>query len=470
MERENIAAEMPPEYKDHKSDIALLIQSKLTPVALREKLEDYHANDIAAALSLLSPEQRARLYSILDTDTLSGILEYADDQLNVYLGELGLKKRVSILSHFDAAIALEYLEQIDKRERNTIIELLDDETQKEVLLLRSFDKDEIGSKMSTNYIHIQSNTDVRGAMSQLVTQAADNDNVSTIYVVDAKGCFVGAIDLKDLIRARVTTPLDEIIMKSYPYVYANEATDECIERIREYSEDSIPVLDKDSKLVGALTAQDIADLIEEEIGDDYAKLGGLIAEEELNEPLKRSVGKRLPWLAALLGLGLVVSAVVGLFERVVSELTLIVSFQSLILGMAGNVGTQSLTVTIRSLMDESLDAQKKLKLVFKEVRVGLLNGLILGSASFILIGLFLFIVKGVPPFTAFSVSMCTGIALAVSMLLSALSGSTIPMLFNKLKIDPAIASGPFITTVNDLVAIVTYYGIAWLLLINVLQF
>jgi magnesium transporter len=323
--------------------------------------------------------------------------------------------------------------------------------------------------MTTNYISVKNGIDVRDAMSELIAQAAEIDNVSTIYVVDDDGTFVGAIDLKDLIRARSGRSIDSIIMTSYPYVYSDELIDECIERIRGYSEDSFPVLDRDNRLTGVLTAQDVGELIEDEIGDDYAKLGGLIAEEELKEPLRKSIGKRLPWLVVLFGLGLIVSAVVGIFDKVVSNLTLIVSFQSLILGMAGNVGTQSLAVTIRSLTDDALDGKQKLYLIFKEARVGLCNGLLLGIMSFIFIGLYLFVLKGETASLAFSVSLCTGIALAISMLLSGVAGTAIPIIFKKIKIDPAVASGPFITTLNDLVAVVTYYGLAWVLLINFLN-
>ena len=180
--------------------------------------------------------------------------------------------------------------------------------------------------------------------------------------------------------------------------------------------------------------------------------------------MKKSIGKRLPWLIVLLGLGLVVSSVVGLFEAVVASLTLVICFQSLILDMSGNVGTQSLAVTIRVLMDEQITGKQKLYLIAKEAKVGLCNGAILGILSFVLIGLYLLIFKGEPATVAFSVSMCTGIALLVSMLLSSISGTIIPILFKKLKIDPAVASGPLITTVNDLVAVVTYYGLAWLML------
>lgn len=336
-------------------------------------------------------------------------------------------------------------------------------------LLHSFDEDEIGSKMTTNYISICSGIGVRQAMRELVEQAADNDNISTIYVRDEHNMFLGAIDLKDLIIARDGTDLDTIIMTSYPYVYANEAIDDCLARIKDYSEDSIPVLDTDNKLIGVLTFQNIMELADDEMGEDYARLAGLSAEEDLNEPLRKSICKRLPWLLVLLGLGLVVSSVVGAFESVVTQFPLIIAFQSLILDMAGNVGTQSLAVTIRVLMDEQVSKKERFFLITKEARVGFVNGLALGGLSFVLIGLYLFLLKSQTLLMAFSISACTGIALLLAMTLSSLTGTLIPMMFQKLKVDPAVASGPLITTINDLVAVVTYYGLAWVLILNIIH-
>lgn len=461
MEEKDILITSPPDYK---AEIEKIIRSNLTPKRMRDALLEYHVNDIAATLVLLQKDERNRLYSVLDMDTLSGVLEYADTP-GVYLGEMPIRKRMELLSRFEVVVAVEYLESLEKNERDTILALMPEEPRSEILLLASFDKEEIGSKMTTNYIAIPASIGVREAMTELVAQAAENDNVSTLYVIDKDGTFVGAIDLKDLIRARSDSPLDDIIMTTYPYVYATEPIESCLERIKMYSEDSIPVLDADNKLQGVLTAQDLAQVIEDEIGDDYAKLGGLAAEEDLKEPLQKSIGKRLPWLIVLFGLGLLVSGVVSMFETVVASLTFIVSFQSLILGMAGNAGTQSLAVTIRLLMDENLSGKQKFFLVCKEARVGFCNGLLLGILSFLLVGLYLFL-RGEASALAFSVSLCIGIALLISMFLSSLSGTTIPILLKKLKIDPAVASGPFITTINDLVAVVTYYGLAWLLLLQ----
>lgn len=457
------------QHPDYRSEIVEIIRSNLTPKLMQERILAYHENDIAASMDLLKKDERSRLYRILNTDTLASVLEYSENR-NEYISELSVRKRVVILSQFEAVILVDYLRGLEKADRNMLIELMEEDTKREISLLNSFDTDEIGSKMTTNYISIHEGINVRQAMRELVKQAAENDNISTIYVIDKEGILVGAIDLKDLIIARENTELASIIVTSYPYVYANELIEDCIERIKGYFEDSIPVLDSENKLKGVLTSQDLTQLVDDEMGDDYAKLAGLSAEEDLYEPLKKSIGKRLPWLIILLGLGLVVSSVVGVFESVVAHLAIIVSFQSLILDMAGNVGTQSLAVTIRVLMDEKLSGKQKLYLIGKEARIGLTNGAILGVLSFVLVGLYLIIFKSQSAALAFSVSACTGIALLISILLSSISGTIIPLIFKKLRIDPAVASGPLITTLNDLVAVVTYYGLAWILLINFLHF
>ena len=447
------------QHPNYEEKIAQVVRGNLTPKIMREQLLTYHENDVAAAMDLLKKEDRYRLYSVLSPETLADVLEYSE-RINEYVGELNLRKRAEVLAHLEPSVAVDYLQEVEKGERAAIIDLMPDDAKQEISLLSSFDEDEIGSRMTTNFVMIHMGISVRQAMRELVEQAADNDNISTIYVADDDGIFAGAIDLKSLIIAREGTELDSIIMTSYPYVYANELIEDCIERIKDYSEDSIPVLDQENRLKGVLTAQDVAELIDDEMGEDYARLAGLTAEEDLQEPLSMSIVKRLPWLLVLLGLGLVVSSVVGLFEAVAAGLTIIVAFQSLILDMAGNVGTQSLAVTIRVLMDDQCTGRQKLYLVAKEAKIGLCNGLILGSLSILFIGLYLLLVKGEAAHFAFSISLCAGAALALSMSLSSISGTTIPILFKGLGVDPAVASGPLITTVNDLIAVVTYYGLA----------
>lgn len=453
------------QHPDYKTEIVQIFRSNLTPKIKQERILAYHQKDIASALELLSMEERSRLYHIFQGKALADILEYSENKTQ-YIGELSIQKRIAVLSQFEITEIVECLRQMNKADRTTIIELVGDELKRQIILLNSFEEEEIASKMTTNYVTVPSGIGVKEAMRSLIEQAAENDNISTIYVLDGNEALLGAIDLKDLIIAREGTLVDTIAVTSYPYVYANELIDDCLGRIRDYSEDSIPVLDSDNKLIGVLTSQNIVELIGDEMGEDYAKLAGLSAEEDLNEPLKKSIGKRLPWLIALLGLGMAVSGVVGIFEAVVAQLPLIMAFQSLILDMAGNAGTQSLAVTIRVLMDENISGRQKIFLVTKETRVGFINGLILGALSFILVGFYLMGLKNQRAAVAFAISACTGIALLFAMVLSSLSGTLIPLMFKKLSVDPAAASGPLITTINDLVAVITYYGLAWVLIIN----
>ena len=458
-----------PTRPDYDDELIKIIKGNLSDEEIRDRLESYHENDISAVLDRLTKTERLRLYKILGVEKVSEIFSYLEEDVVKYIEELAPEKAADIIESMDADDAVDVLDELEEDKIGEIKELMDEESRQDIELILSYDEDSIGSRMTTNFIVIKKDYTIRQAMKSLVEQAADNDNISTIYVVTDDNTFYGAIDLKDLIIARDYIDLNELVVTSYPYVYADEKTEDCIEELKEYSEDSIPVLDVDKKLIGIITAQDIVEAVDEEMGDDYAKLAGLTAEEDLNEPFIESVKKRLPWLVLLLFLGLLVSSVVGLFEAVVSQITLVVCFQSLILDMAGNVGTQSLAVTIRVLMDENLSGKQQRGLVFKEMRVGFINGAILGSLSFVLVGAYILIAKSSSPTFSFAVTGCIGLAIIIAMVVSSFVGTAIPIFFKKIKVDPAVASGPLITTVNDLVAVVAYYGIVWVLLINVLQ-
>ena len=451
-----------PNYAE---ELLEILHSSLSDEELLDRISDYHENDIADALSQLTEEERKKLYPILGAERLAEIFTYIDDP-DEYLKELDLDKVAKVISFMDSDDAVDVLDEFDDSTQEKLVEMLDEESSHDIKMIQSYEDDEIGSKMTTNFIVIYHDLTIRQAMRELVRQAGDNDNISTVYVVDRKDMFYGAIDLKDLIIARERDSLDDIISTSYPYVTDHEKISDCIESIKDYAEDSIPVLTEEKMLIGVITSQDIVEVVDDEMGDDYAKLAGLTAEEDLNETTKESMKKRLPWLIILLFLGIGVSPVVGVFETVVAPLPIVMCFQSLILDMAGNVGTQSLAVTIRVLMDETLTGAQKMHLVIKEMRVGFVNGLFLGTVSFLIIGCYIWFFKPNPANHAFLISGCVGVSLLAAMVISSLVGTLIPMFFHKIKVDPAVASGPLITTVNDLVAVITYYGLAWILLIQ----
>ncbi len=455
---------------DYESEIIKIIKGNYSPRAAQNKLEGYHGNDVAGAMDALSVSERKKLYRICTAEMLAETFEHLDeDEAGAYLDEMDIQKAAAVVSNLEADTATYILREIERQKRVLIIDALPMDIRKDIALVASFDEDEIGSRMTTNCIVIRENLTIKQAMDELVSQAEGNDNISTIFVTDSDGEFYGAIDLKELIIARHGTDLDNLVQTSFPYVYGHEAIDDCIEKLKDYSEDSVPVLDDSNRFLGVITSQSLVEVIDDEMGEDYARLAGLIAEEDIKEPLSQSMKKRLPWLLALFALGILVSTVVGAFEQVVAQLTLIMAFQSLILDMAGNVGTQSLAVTIRVLMDENLTFKQKSQLVFKEGRVGLFNGIILGIISFVLVGLFIMLFKHRDILFSFAVSGCIGVALMLAMLISSTVGTLIPLFFKRIKIDPAVASGPLITTVNDLVAVVTYNGLSCILLINVLH-
>lgn len=456
--------------KDYAKELVRIIRKYLqenNKKELIETLSDYHENDIAEALTRLTADERKRLYPILGVEKIAEIFAYLDEDEQKFIKELSIDNIARVVSEMDSDDAVDILENMEQSTKDEIVKRLDKDAGEDVRMLLSYDEDEIGSRMTTNYICIHEDLNIRQAMSELVRQAGENDNISTIYVVDQKDLFCGAIDLKDLIIAREYENLDDLIIRSYPYVLDHENVSECLDRIREYAEDSIPVLTQEGKIVGIITSSDVVEVVDDEMGDDYAKLAGLTAEEDLREKTLESMKKRLPWLIVLLFLGMAVSSVVGAFESVVAVLPVVICFQSLILDMAGNVGTQSLAVTIRVLMDENLTGKQKFLLVMKEMKIGLLNGVFLGIMAVLLLGVYISCFKHYDLPHAFLISGCVGIALVVSMVISSFVGTVIPMLFHKIKVDPAVASGPLITTVNDLVAVVTYYGLSLLFLIHI---
>ena len=446
--------------------INLLNKKDLTKQFIEKIVSDYHYSDIADALQQVNQKIRERFFTDINDQQLSEIFAYFDQPQN-YVNELSLKQAANIISEMDSDDAVDILEEIDDETEDKIIDLMDSESSEDVLLIQSYNEDEIGSKMTTNYIEIKKNMTVKEAMTSLIDQAKDNDNVSTIYVSDLDNKFYGAIDLKDLIIARENTPLESIITNSYPTVKDHQIISEVYQDLQDYSEDSFPVLNQKDEIIGIITANDLIEVVDEEMAEDYAKLAGLSSEEDLNESTLSSIKKRIPWLALLLILGMLVSSVVGVFESVVDLVAISVCFQSLILGMAGNVGTQSLAVTIRVLNVEEMTLKDKISLIWKEVRIGFLNGILISLFAFVFICGYIYLIKNNTIHFSIIFSLCISSALVLSMLVSAFVGTFIPIFFNAIKIDPAVASGPFITTINDLIAVICYYSLVWLFIIEI---
>lgn len=448
---------------------AIINNEQLTNDQKKQQLLMFHENDIADALVSLPKEKRLMVYEILGNELSSDVFSYIDDDVENYVKELDYEKAADLIEQMDADDAVDVLDEVSEEDKSEILKRMEGEIVDDIKLISSYDDEQIGSHMTTNFIAIKKNSTVPEAMKEVIKEAGDHDNVGVIYVLNDDDTFYGAIQLRDLIRARKEDPLDSIIKKQYPTILATSLISENVNELRDYVPDSIPVINQHGQVVGSITSDDIIESLGEEFSEDYAKLGGLSKAEDLEEPVFKSVWKRIPWLVTLLILGLLISLLISSFEQVFTLFPVIILFQSTILDMAGNVGTQSLAVTIRVLTVE--DDKKILhKTVSKEIKVGFLNGLFLGILSFGVVLLFLIIRK--PIFQNNLVGTITeytktagvvSFSMFMAMGMSSFFGSLIPIVFKKIKIDPAVASGPFITTINDIIAVLIYYGITTLM-------
>ena len=446
-------------------EIIKIIKETTNLKMLHDLLYSYHKNDIARCFEYLMDEELEKVYQTFDEQELSEIFTYLDD-VKEYIEDLETETAADLIELMDSDDAKEILEELTEEDRNEILELMDEEVVDDIELLTSYDEDVIASYMTNNFIAIKKDYTIKQAMKTVVEEASTNDNFTIIYVVNEDDTLYGTIELKDLIKARATDSLEDIIKKSYPSIVDMTNVSDALILVKDYEIDSIPIVNDKNVLLGVVTTNDLLEVIDDELSDDYAKLAGLTSEEELDESTFKSVKKRIPWLCALLVLGLIISLVMRVFESAIVAVPAIVFFQSMILGMGGNVGTQSLAVTIRAISDEDISRKEVARLVFKEIRIAFFNGLLIGVISFVVVSAYLMLSNtvidqniGYNVLDIFKTSGVVSTSLLISMVISGLIGTLIPIVLQKCKIDPAVASGPFITSINDIMAIVVYYGI-----------
>ncbi len=452
-------------------EILDIVRSNISNKEKKEKLSHYHDSDVADAFEFLSDEEKATLTKILGAEEASDILTYVEDK-DEFLDYMKEDQAADIIENMDADDAVDVLQEMEDEDREKILNLIeDDEVKEDIQLILSFEEDEVGSLMTTNYVTILDTDDVKKAMKKVIDQAKDNDNISVIFITDKDGKFVGALNLNDLIIARQGDELMAKAITSYPALQAHAKIDDVINDIKDYNEKIIPVIDEKEVVIGALTANDVVELVTSELHEDMHKLAGLTSEDK-DESLFTSIRKRIPWLILLLFLGLVVSTVISAFESVIAVVSAAVIFQSVVFDMAGNGGTQALAVTLTNINDDDDLSKKKVwKMAKKEISIGITNGIILGLLSFGVILAFLCIRhEGV--YTdkentfifadCMKVAASAGVALFVALSVSSILGLVLPIFFKKIKIDPAVASGPMITTINDICSACIYYSLVGL--------
>ena len=253
------------EERNYTQEIFDTIRKTRNSKLLAQTLTNYHDNDIADALTYLSPDERKRLYKAIGVEATSRIFAYLDEDVDKYFAELENEKAADILEEMDADDAIDILEGLDKKKADEIINLIEPESKNDIQLIKSYKDNEFGSLMTTNFITLEYGIGIKKSINQLIDQAEENDNIETLYIVK-DGQFYGALTLRDLLITKKNEDLDEKIILSYPFVYdREEITDAAIDTLADYSEDSIPVLTKDTKqIVGVITSADIVELIHED--------------------------------------------------------------------------------------------------------------------------------------------------------------------------------------------------------------
>lgn len=462
--------------KIYQDELLQVIQSDLSKQEILERLENYHFSDIADALEQTTTEKRLYIYSVLGLEKTAEIFSFYEN-VEDYIKELSPEYAADLLERMHSDDAVDVLNELDEDDKDKLIDLMEEDAQESIKKIDAYGEEMLGSYMTDNYISILNTTSIKTAMAEMIRKAGECDNIFTLYVINNDNQYIGAVTLKDLITSRKEDDFTRLIMTSYPFFYDDELMSECIDRMKDYGESSLPVLNRKHEIVGVVTSDDIIEATEDEFEEDYAKFGGLTEEETVDEPVRLSIKKRIPWLIVLLFLGLVVSSVIGVFEAVIATLPVIVFFQSMILDMAGNVGTQSLAVTIRNLSDNPSEEEKKRqrKSVFKELKIGFINGILIGAVSFVVVLAYLAITQqeiiagnGYLFTDTLLVGGIIGVSMLVALTLSSVVGTVFPILLSKIHIDPAVASGPFITTINDIVAVIVYYGLTFLLFMVIL--
>jgi magnesium transporter len=466
------------EERDFSQEILALIETHPLDKELETMLDEYHPYDLSQALVKLEAGVQATLLTHLELDFAAEIVEHLDleDAITI-LRELPKEHAVKIIDRMETDDAVDLLQYLDVGDEDyDLVSLLSPRKRAEINKLLVYEEDEIGSAMSASFIKINENMNVKEAMKKVVSIAGDTDYIPVIYVIKSNK-LVGYLKLKTLIIARAEEKIKDIMETRIIYAHPNDDKEESAHLMQEYGESSLPIVDDNMHLVGIVTHDDLLDIVASERSEDYARLAGLIdGDIDLErDSVKDAVKQRLPWLTLLLVLSMGTSLILSLFEgsMTYSAGAIILAsrlavYLPLILGMAGNTGTQSLAVMIRHLSTSrgEFTGKKIIKYLAREVGTGVVQGFLIGVMIFLIIVATNWIASGVlfdnrTLVTAF----VTGGSVMIALLVSTLLGALVPFMLDKFKIDPAVASGPFITTVADIITLSLYYSISLAILL-----
>jgi magnesium transporter len=420
-------------------------------------LNDLHHADIAEILDELDFDEATYIFKVLDSEkTAEILLELEDDLRENILNRLSPKEIAEELDELETNDAADIIAELSKdRKEEVISELQDVEHAKDIVELLRYDEDTAGGIMHKELVKVNENWNVLTCVKEMRIQAENISRVHSIYVVDDEDRLKGRLSLKDLLTTSTKTPISQVYISKLNYVKVDTEDVEVARIMQKYDLEAIPVVDELGRLVGRITIDDIVDVIKDEADKDYQLAAGISQDVEADDSIIELTKARLPWLVlALLG-GFITVKVLGLFEGAMLNHGNLFFFTPLIAAMAGNVGVQSSAIIVQGLANDTLSGSIINRLL-KEVSLSLLNGVILAAILFVG-SHFLLNVEII-------IGIIVTIALVSVIIIASLIGTFIPLLLDKFGIDPALATGPFITTSNDICGILIYFSIAKLIL------
>ena len=442
--------------KDLISQLEQLIAAK-NDRELSALLNDMHHADIAEILDELDFDEATYIFKVLDSEqTAEILLELEDDLRENILSRLSPKEIAEELDELETNDAADIIAELSQSKKEEVIsELQDVEHAKDIVELLRYDEDTAGGIMHKELVKVNENWNVLTCVKQMRIQAENISRVHSIYVVDDEDRLKGRLSLKDLLTTSTKTPISDVYISKLNSVHVDTEDVEVARIMQKYDLEAIPVVDELGRLVGRITIDDIVDVIKDEADKDYQLAAGISQDVEADDSILELTRARLPWLVlALLG-GFITVRVLGLFGDAMEEHGNLFFFTPLIAAMAGNVGVQSSAIIVQGLANNTLSGSLFNRLI-KEVSLSLLNGVILALILFIGSHFFLNV--------EFIIGIIVTIALVSVIVIASLIGTFIPLLLEKFGIDPALATGPFITTSNDICGILIYFSIAKLIL------
>ena len=447
--------------KDLLSEVKSLIDNNKI-LELRELLEEYHIIDIFDIMEYLDEDMKVKLFEVLPIDMSASILEECDVELfKTILSKLDIEHRKNILELMSLDDMADMLSQLEEDERQDVMELLSQEDADDVKELLIYEEDSSGGIMTTGYIEVNKDMTAKEAIEHLRKNALDAETIYYIYVVDNDEKLVGVISLRELITARDSNIVEELMSENIISVYVDEDREEAVRLVSKYDLVAIPVIDRHKKIKGIITVDDIIDVMEEEATEDMYKFAGSSEHEvELIEKINptpreqifSSVRARITWLIITLIGGLISTAIISNLDFITNpKYAPIIFFIPVVIGMGGNIGTQSSALTVMTLSNKNLDYTN----VIREGVVGIITGIL--CSIIIAVAAFIFIKdKGIV--------LVVSLSLFINMIVGAMIGAFMPALLKRMDVDPSIISAPLISTLLDITGVTVYFIITSLVL------